>query len=617
MEEKHTDISIKIESEDLQVEFGCAPISLATISDKRKFITSRISSLDERTTGLQKRIEEYNVEIERLTDHSDNVDLFVAVSCGVMAGLLDAFWVGEFDFKGSREKVDKKFEEIVKNKANNLREKEVKQKTDEAIEKARQTAKAKGKSLSSEEISKIRAKFNKKLQEPLNKEKSIKFLEERFSIPSDSVYEKANRSINEQIRKIVEEAEKNGTPLSNDEIKSLKRTMKTRISHDSHHLDDLTHHPSILGLTASIAQQFGAKAVFQNREGKTIPIAVETVKTPKRGKEVIEIRLVGEDIRSKLVCGTINWIMHLISDMAGSSAAARKGTTGMGLPGPILSILKEASMIPGLNNTSLPKKLYELFTEEQEFLNGYTLDFRSELAIGVELGKQAIPVFINTVIVRCFYFLRHLIQGIKENGGFNGLDKKALIRKSIPFRNRSVSKMISVATGTFMMIDLVDAAIETAVKKPEACKSAPTFFATMMLRVNFVGIGRFAIAIRSDVGMGINKAKNESERAILLENLITTCEARLFYNTANTQIVLAELYSSEKSMHDVEAGMWKQVKRTDNGYKELYEVVSRVGDYYSEIIKGLNESFDAIEDDVDAIKKSDPDFIQEMLKRLE
>lgn len=617
MEEKHTDISIKIESEDLQVEFGCSPVFSSSFSDKRELIDRRINALDERITVLQKKIDEYNADIERLTDHSDNIDLIVAVSCGVLAGLFDAFWVGEFDFKGSRENVDKRFEKIIQNKANKLREKEVKQKADEAIEKARQSAKNKGKSLSSEEIRKIRAKFNKDLQEPLDKEKSIRFLEERFSIPSDSVYEKTNRSINEQIKKIVEDAEKKGKPLSNDEIKKLKENMKTKISHDSHHLDDLTHHPSILGLAASITQQFGAKALFQNRDGKTIPIAVEKIKTQRRGKETIEIRLVGEDLRSKLVCGIVNWIMHLLSDMAGSSGAARKGNPGMGLPGPIMSFLKEASMIPGMNKTTLPEKLYELFTQEQDFLNGYALDFRSELAIGVELGKQAIPVFVNTVIVRCFYFLRHLIQGIKENGGFKGLDRKAVLKKSIPFKNRSVSRMISVATGTFMMVDLVDAAVETAIKKPEACKSAPTFLATMMLRVNFVGIGRFAVAIATDAGMGLNKKRNENNRAILLENLVTSCEARLFYYSAEAQIEFADLYNSEKDMHDTEASMWKQVEQTKDGYIKLYRVVSSVGDYYVESIRRMNEAFDAIEDSVATIKEYDPDFINEMLKRLE
>ncbi len=616
MEEKHTDILLKAELEDLQVEFECTPALPSVIINKRELINSRISELDERMSDLQKKVDEYNIEIDRLTNHADKVDLIVAVSSGVLTGLIDVFFVGEFDFAGSREKVGEKFDEIVQKNANKLREKEVKQKADEAIKKAQQAAKEKGKTLSDEEINKIREKFSKKLQEPLDKEKSIRFLEERFGIPSDSVYEKTNKGINEQIKKIIEEAEKKGSPLSNDEIKKLKESMKTKISHDSHHLDDLTHHPSILGLAASIAQQFGAKAIFQNRDGKIIPIAVEKVKTVRRGTEVIEIRLVGEDLKSKLACGIINWVMHLLSDAAGSSSAARKGNPGMGLPGPIVTFLKEVSMIPGLNKTPLPEKLYELFTQEQDFLKGYSLDLRSELAIGAELGKQAIPVFINTIFVRSFYFFRHFIQEIKNNGGFKGLDVKAALRRSMPFKNRTVIRMLSVATGTFMVVDLVDAAAETAIKNPQACASVPTFLGAMMLRVNFVGIGRFAIAIATDVGMGINKVRDESDRAILMENLIISSEAKLYYVAADSRLEIATLYDTEKNMHEAEAEMWRHVELTENSYQELYKVATNVGNYYAKSIQEMNQTFDAIEEDVEELRESDPGFLDEMLKRL-
>ena len=395
-------IDLKTVDRDLQVTY-----EVFSVDPRVTQIDEAIKKLDKNIDDAQSRIDVANENIDRLTNHADRIDYAVAVSCGVLTGLIDVFLVGEFDFVGSREKVGEKFDKLVQKKANALREKEVKQKTEEAIKKAKKAANEKGKVLSGDEIKKIQEKFNKKLEEPLNKEKSIRFLEERFSIPSDSVYEKANVSINKQISNIVEEAKNKGNPLSNEEIKGLKEKLKTKISHDTHHLDDLTHHPSVIGLAASIAQKFGADAIFQNRDGKTIPIKVDKVKTIRHGKETVEIQLVGEDLKSKLVCGVVNWIMHLLSDAAGSSSAVSRGSEGMGLPGPIMSLLKEASMIPGISKSSLPEKLYEVFTKEQDFLGGYKLDLRSELAIGRELGKQAIPVLINTVFIRCFYFIRH------------------------------------------------------------------------------------------------------------------------------------------------------------------------------------------------------------------
>src|SRR5690606_40344799 len=40
------------------------------------------------------KIDDLNLEIERLTNHSDYIDNTVAVSSGILAGIIDSFWVG-------------------------------------------------------------------------------------------------------------------------------------------------------------------------------------------------------------------------------------------------------------------------------------------------------------------------------------------------------------------------------------------------------------------------------------------------------------------------------------------------------------------------------------------
>ena len=52
---------------------------------------------------------------------------------------------------------------------------------------------------------------------------------------------------------------------------------------------------------------------------------------------------VGKNFAEKIFMGTFTWAMHLIGDMAGSSATPGKGT---GIPGVILSFLKEVSALP-------------------------------------------------------------------------------------------------------------------------------------------------------------------------------------------------------------------------------------------------------------------------------
>ncbi len=601
-------LDLKTTNDDFAVEY-----KVYSFDSRAQKNEDEIKKLDEKTKYNQKHLEGIEDEIDRLTNHSDGIDYTVAVSCGILTGLIDAFFVGEFDLAGSRDKVGEKFDELVKKKANELREKEVQQKAEEAIKKAKEEAKKNGKTFSEEEINKIREKFNKKLQKPLDKEKSIRFLEERFSIPSDSVYEKENEKINETIKKIIAKAEEEGNPLTNDEIKKLKDKLKTKISDASHHLDDLTHHPTIIGWAASMAQQFGAKAVFQNREGKTIPIKVEKVKKVRYGKEIIEIQLIGNDIGSKFACGTVNWIMHLLSDAAGSSGAARRGTEGMGLPGPLVSLLKEVSLLPGLNKTNLPEKLYDLFTKEQDFLNGYKLDLRTELAIGAEIGKQAIIVFINSIFIRCFYFIRRFVQEVKNNNGFKGLNVKNALKRSMPFRNRTVTRMLTISLGTFEAVDLGDAIIHGAIKSGG---TAAGFFAGFIVRINFVGIGRFTIAVASDVKMGIEKGRYENQKSIVLQNMILSYEAKMYYRLSNAKYDQVEMHQNEARIYESEEDLWKQVYNTEASINELNQQICKVAEFYTSELKKMDDAFDKIEDDINELRDSDPDLLKEMLQRL-
>ena len=106
-----------------------------------------------------------------------------------------------------------------------------------------------------------------------------------------------------------------------------------------HHLRDFAHHPTIIGLIFSLLTQFTYKSYGTDLNGNFIIVDV-----PDKSKIFI-----GEDIFSKIVNGTIIWFFHLISDMAGSrSTVGLSG--GTGIPGPILSIAKEMSVVPFFKN---------------------------------------------------------------------------------------------------------------------------------------------------------------------------------------------------------------------------------------------------------------------------
>lgn len=113
--------------------------------------------------------------------------------------------------------------------------------------------------------------------------------------------------------------------------------------------------------------------------------------------------------------------------MAGSGNTAGL-SGGTGIPGPLLSMAKELSVLPIFRNlkiqgngiSSFLSRLFNgtLLAKRNE--NGtiikdtvLKMDLRGELGVAAELGRQAVPVIANECIVRTFYFIRHLAAELK------------------------------------------------------------------------------------------------------------------------------------------------------------------------------------------------------------
>lgn len=255
-----------------------------------------------------------------------------------------------------------------------------------------------------------------------------------------------------------------------------------------HHLRDFAHHPTIIGLIFSLLTQFTYKSYGTDLNGNFIIVDV-----PDKSKIFIE-----EDIFSKIVNGTIIWFFHLISDMAGSrSTVGLSG--GTGIPGPILSIAKEMSVVPFFKNfkkndmsiSLFLSKLYNgtLLAKHDE--NGkiipdsiVKLDLRGEMGFVVELEKQIIPVIANECIVRTFYMIRRLAQQIKQVD-IKSIDdfKKVRVNEIFPINSPTLARMLTVATGVFTTLDVSDAVITRK----------------YWVSVNYVGIGRFTLALGNEM----------------------------------------------------------------------------------------------------------------------
>ena len=373
---------------------------------------------------LDRIIYDLDGQIELLSSQADTIDYLVSVASGVLCGLLDVLWVGDFNLERGREIASDKVETFVKRSA----------------------------------------KLTGCESDDLNT--AVKHLEKLFPIPSDG-----------------------NTPAFGGGLQ--------------HHLRDFAHHPTIVGLMFSLLTQFTYKSYGTDTAGMFIIVDV-----PEKSRPFI-----GMDTPTKILYGTLIWFFHLVSDMAGSSSTAGK-TGGTGIPGPILALAKELSVLPFFRDMEIGEygispflsKLFNgtLFAQHDE--NGKIIkdtvlkfDLRGELGVVSELGRQALPVVANECIVRGFYFIRRFATELKENH-IRSLDELRHVNwcNVIPAGNPTIARMLTIATGVFTTVDVGDAIISQK----------------YWVSINYVGIGRFAVAIGEDVSWGLKARKVKDIKAM-------------------------------------------------------------------------------------------------------
>lgn len=362
-------------------------------------------------TDLDAVIYDLDKQIELLSSQADKWDYLVAVASGILCGMLDILWVGDFSLENGRAFASDK--------------------VDGFVEKTAKTLGFKGDNLKD----------------------AVKFLEDKFPIPSDG-----------------------NTPDFGGGLQ--------------HHLRDFAHHPTIVGLVFSLLTQFTGMSYGTDVNGvfKIVPV-------PDKSKAFI-----GKDIPDKLFKGTVVWFFHLVSDMAGSSSTAGI-TGGTGIPGPILSLAKELSALPIFKNMKIGDyklsvflskvfngTIFALHDENGQIIKDTVIQFdlRGELGAVAELGKQAIPVIANDCIVRSFYFIRRFAIALKS---FNCSSIGDIRLKDIdwdsvkPFGNPTITRMLTISSAVFSTVDIAEAVV-----------SQKYFVA-----VNYIGVGRFAVAIGSEI----------------------------------------------------------------------------------------------------------------------
>ena len=514
----------KLVDDDFTVEYEVLPFFRHQIdlqSSRKSEICDAISDIDNRVELIENEVAKLNSEIERLTNHADWLDYTVAVSSGILCGMIDSIFVGEWNFQ-------------------------------------------KAKAISNEEINRKVIEFAKKqgwTPHEGNGERldlAIKSLEKKYPLPGDGAFE---------------------------------QLINSGITKKTHHLDDFCHHPNIVGLVCCLLVQFRGESINFNNESTNFSIPVEINEYGQ---------LQGKNVVTKFFCGIINWFInvsktvanakgHWMSDIAGSGTSKHGGA---GLPGPIMSLLKECSALPCFKNSDFAEELRKLYQngigsgKKQIDLGVFNslfegasskFDMRTENAIKHELKRQSVPVLLNEAIVRGFYTIRHFISEYKEKKSLDRLEWK----KIIPFKNRTIVRMLTISSGTFTTIDLADAAVRSAVKNVGQVES-PTFWKDFILRVNFVGIGRFAIAIGTDVGMGMKKSALENKRMVLMSEQIELLNARVFYYQENMWI---QIDATEQSLEGLEKYIEYSANVFSDSYSDIERSIGNIGKYIPGIEK--------------------------------
>jgi len=326
---------------------------------------------------------------------------------------------------------------------------------------------------------------------------ALKFLEKEYPLPGDGAYQTIGLNMG--------------------------------IAAKDHRLADFCHHNSVVGLICCILVQFSEETVFFNSAGELfkVPITVNEYG-----------QFVGSNPLSKIFSGVINWFFSAANAMANRKGhlMSDKGTA-QGIPGTFMSVLRELSTLPCFKSKEFANSLRKAYAngigtrgsqldlgQFNALFSGESskFDMRTEMAIGHELKRQSIPVLVNEMLVRGVYFVRRFIDEMKAKGTFDKINWQ----NCVPFNNRTIQRMVTAASGTFAAVDLADALIESAISS----KGNQALFAEgVILRINFVNIGRFTLGCAVDFTSGVRKTDYEFMSLELSTGKMAIIAERIFH----------------------------------------------------------------------------------------
>lgn len=193
----------------------------------------------------------------------------------------------------------------------------------------------------------------------------------------------------------------------------------------NHHLKSIGHWPDIIGLFVSISDQWKNTATFVS-DGRIIVIDTAT----------FELR--GNTVLAKIYAGFVNWLGHLLSDVAGSSGSRGqdKSGRGSGLPIPFYGLLEFVTV----GNFGQYRQNFAQIAV-QVFEKGY--DLRHGMALSV-------PVMLTELLTR--------LMSIVKNYLVNAIPWQSCLSAAL---SPNLQRMLLVAHGSLVLLDTADAGLRS------------------------------------------------------------------------------------------------------------------------------------------------------------
>ncbi|MCC8077646.1 MAG: hypothetical protein LIO60_04765 [Oscillospiraceae bacterium] len=300
--------------------------------------------------------------------------------------------------------------------------------------------------------------------------------------------------------------------------------------------------------------------------------------------------------------------------MAGSSASAGAGT---GVPGCVLSFLKEVSTLPLISELKVKYKgddigfsvwISKVFNgtmfRSAENPKGIRFDLRTEMGVAYQLGKQALPVIANECIIRCFYLIRRLFLEInrKEVRSLRDVEKLDPV-EFLPFNNRTITHMATISSGVFLAITTSVAAVRAAVRNKY---NKDGFVRDFLLYVNYAGVARFGFAIYAETKYVVKdirkiyqayQARRESENEpdidfTALEHLSLTAEQAAILYSLKCFKVRYDIQSETNEKIRAQKEKWLAAWTESNGAMGNSAPASAERDTYDAILREIPKGQD-------------------------